>query len=172
MSSELGDRLRRVREHHLRWVVELDRKWLEAESLTRAVNPFKEVTVRIKIIEVEPVEPSQNGELPEEHLLGFRKFDGQWQLCYGIFTVAQDRCDDPGHWRPIHECTRREKVEAAGALPRLLSRIAEAAEEDVEEIARAVSSLDTVLEPLRRTAERLRAGSSESGNGVPAVAPG
>jgi len=88
---------------------------------------------------------------PQRHWLAFCRWGGKWGLYYGMCSVVvSEPYDGYTSWRPILECTKEERLVAAEALPSLLDRALEAANQLRERVENAASVLNDALAKIKK----------------------
>ncbi len=155
MDHPLKSRLLQAKQSLNDWYDALNRAWQEAEETIVSMNVGREVAVHLFDDEPEYVRDPDTGDdivasPVYSHYLAFLKHHGKWQICYGTVPVGWDWCNEYVHsWKPIRECSKEQRVEAAEDLPRLLATVVEEAEKVSAEVEGAVGLLKEAVTPFK-----------------------
>jgi hypothetical protein len=129
----------------------LNRAWQEAEDVIVSTNVGKAVAVYLCYEEQYECDPESGQQIRVspgfDHYLGFLKHAGSWQICYGRCLEGFDWWEEHCSWRPIHQCSKEERVLAAKEIPQLLAAVVEEAEQVAAEVEAAVAVLNEAITP-------------------------
>ena len=139
----------------------LNRAWQEAEELVISLNVGREVVIHL--YEEDPgsfghFHPDREGWNDADsiesgswtHYLAFTKRLGEWRICYvSVPTGWEWNNDYAGEWKPILECSKEIRVDAANDLPKLLLAVIEEVEKIAGEAEDATRQLKSAIAPFR-----------------------
>jgi hypothetical protein len=161
MDPSLKARLLQAKQSLNQWYEQLNRTWQEAEDLLLSIHLGREVAVLL--YDEDPgtfghYHPEREGWNNADsiesdgwsHYLAVTKRLGDWRLCYVSVPTGYDWDNDwVGEWKPIRECTKEIRVEAANDLPKLLAAVVAEAEKFGSEVEAAVGTLKEAVAPFK-----------------------